>query len=285
MILNPDSHILILGCTGMLGHRLFLYFSGNFPNTFGAARYLNPLQKICDHPNIIRIDSLDDMHYAFGRSRPDIVINAIGHVKQRKEDRLDLIKTNSQFPHILAHMAKRYDSRLVHFSTDCVFSGMVGNYTEEDVPDPIDPYGWSKALGEPVGDHILTLRTSVVGRELTGHYGLLEWFLSHSKDEPVEGWPQAFFSGLTTQEVANTLLSILKKDDWFSGTYHLAGPRISKFCLLNAFQFHFGGPQIKMRSSPFPCIDRSLNDSKLRSILGYETPFWSDMLSQMVRAD
>src|SRR6185369_12309168 len=158
-------------------------------------------------------------------ARPDAVVNAAGLVKQRPtgQDVVAAITVNALLPHRLAALCAAGGIRLVHLSTDCVFSGRHGKYREDDPADPVDTYGRSKLLGEVAGPGQLTIRKSVVGRELSGRSGLLEWLLA-SRGGRVRGFTRAVFSGLTTAELATTIARVLEEHPSLEGVWHVAGP-------------------------------------------------------------
>ncbi|MBD3307916.1 sugar nucleotide-binding protein, partial [candidate division KSB3 bacterium] len=207
--------ILILGGSGMLGHMLWRVLARQFDT------YITLRQRIqaSTHytlfdPNYtlehISIESMDSVIRAIASVQPDIVINGIGVIKQSPaaQDPLTSISINALFPHRLAQICRAAQSRLIHVSTDCVFSGRQGHYTEEDFPDPIDLYGRTKLLGEITYPGCLTLRTSMIGRELSTQHGLIEWFLSQ-RGKAIQGYTRAIYSGLTTQALAELLGKII----------------------------------------------------------------------------
>ena len=186
--------------------------------------------------------------------------------------------TNGVMPHVLANLCSIFGSRLIHFSTDCVFQGDIGNYIESDEPNPSDIYGKSKLCGEVLYPHTLTLRTSIIGRELYNFHGLLEWFLRSTGE--VNGYLNAMFSGLTTVEVAHVLRShvLLRKD--LSGLYHLGGQKISKYDLLLLIKNEFG-LETAVTGVSTPIIDRTLDTSAFSKMSGYCAPTWSELISNL----
>jgi dTDP-4-dehydrorhamnose reductase len=214
--------------------------------------------------------------------RPDVVINCVGLVKQRAqaEDPLIALPVNAILPHRLARMCALAGGRLIHFSTDCVFSGERGNYRESDIPDARDLYGLSKLLGEVHDLHALTLRVSIIGPELQGAQGLLAWFLSQTGR--VRGYRRAVFSGLTTLELAQVVRDRLLSRSDLHGLYHLSADPITKFDLLTLAGKIFAHP-IHIDSCDEPVIDRSLDSTRLRAALDYQPPSWSEMLLRLRR--
>ena len=214
--------------------------------------------------------------------RPEAVINAIGVVKQRAEasDAIQSLEINSLLPHRLAVICGGARARLVHFSTDCVFSGRRGNYTETDVSDAEDLYGRTKYLGETSAEHCLTLRTSMIGRELTHKHGLLEWFLAQRGE--VKGYTKAIFSGFTTLELARIVEKTLTAPVRLSGIYHVSSDPISKFDLLTLIRDALGLPTKIEPYDDFQC-DRTLDSSRFREVLSYHPPSWKTMVDELAR--
>jgi dTDP-4-dehydrorhamnose reductase len=213
--------------------------------------------------------------------RPDVVVNCVGLVKQRAQatDPLIALPVNSLLPHRLARLSMLIGARLIHFSTDCVFSGERGRYGESDVPDARDLYGRSKLLGEVNDPHALTLRVSIVGPELGGGaQGLLAWFLAQRG--AVQGFRNAVFSGLTTLELACALRDKLLERPDLHGVYHLSAAPISKFDFLTLAAKVYGH-SVRIDPRDEPTIDRSLDSGKLRAALGYRPPSWTEMLEKL----
>ena len=214
--------------------------------------------------------------------RPQAVINAVGVVKQRQDaaDSISSIAINALFPHQLARLCSDYSCRLVHMSTDCVFSGDRGGYNEGDFTDARDLYGRSKILGELHEDHCVTLRTSIIGRELMRRTGLLEWFLAQKG--PVRGYRQAVFSGFTTTEMARIIERLLTEHASLIGLYHVASEPITKYELLNMVKQEFGLP-IEVIADDSVRINRSLDSSRFRADLDYAPPDWITMIQELGR--
>lgn len=212
--------------------------------------------------------------------KPCAVINCIGVIKQRSEvsEVLATVPVNTLLPHQLHSACARVGAKFVHFSTDCVFSGARGNYTEDDIPDAVDVYGLSKYLGEVVGAGALTLRTSIIGHELSSNMSLLNWFLSQK--EQVRGFTNAYFSGLPTNEVARVTLEIIKCHRSLSGLYHLASERISKYDLLTRINSIYA-KNLDIIADGNLKIDRSLNADQLKAAIGYQPRPWNELLEEM----
>ena len=218
---------------------------------------------------------------AVNEVRPDVIINAVGIVKQSIEAKnpVTSITVNSLFPHRLSELCAEYGVKLIHISTDCVFTGRKGMYTENDVPDAEDLYGRSKLLGEVQNGHALTLRTSFIGNELYTKYGLLEWFIDN-KGKQVNGYENAIFSGLTSQALSHVLIDIVKHHRNLQGLYHLSCDPISKSNLLHLINEIYGlGVDIK--SDYEVSYDHSLDSSRYRELTGWVPQPWESMIESM----
>lgn len=278
-------NILIFGASGMLGHTLFRSLSMNKDNTvYGTARNTKGMEGFLS-PRIISdldITNLSAIDIVFKKLKPEIVINCVGIIKQlpTSEAPLSAIPINALFPHQLAALSVQYDAKLIHFSTDCVFSGAIGNYSELDKPDPNDLYSLTKLLGEVDDGRALNLRTSIIGHELNhSTNSLLEWFLSQSGE--VKGFRKAIFSGFPTTQIAKVLQNyIFPSLDQLNGTYHLSADPINKFELLNLINAAYQ-KDIVIEPDDTLSIDRSLNSSKLRKIIDYAPPSWPDLIAEM----
>ena len=234
-----SERVLILGGSGMFGHRAWLEFRKRFdtwvtmrasdgmPPIFDAARVLAPVEAT----------DLGSVERPFSMVKPTVVINCIGVVKQLSsaKDPITSLTINSLFPHQVAGFCRAAGARLIHLSTDCVFSGRKGMYAEDDYPDPEDLYGRTKLLGEVTADGALTIRTSMIGREIRTTSGLVEWLLSHRHGR-VKGYTRAIFSGLTTQALAVVLADVVEHHPRLTGLYHVAADPVSKYDLLSSAQ-------------------------------------------------
>ena len=275
--------VLILGATGMLGHKLYQELGrsfGIYGTVRGGASELEIYGFFSSSKIIggVNAGDIESVHRALEIAKPDIVINAIGVVKQIvAENDAALDEINTSFPQKLADLTREQGARLIAISTDCVFSGKKGNYSESDVPDATDGYGTSKRLGEPTGSNVLTLRTSIIGRELQTHHGLVEWFLSN-RGKTVKGYVNAIFSGFTTRALANVLGRVISRHKDLSGLYHVSADPISKYDLLVALDQAFAtGTTIEPSNDLV--IDRSLDSSAFRAATGWEPPTWDAMIS------
>jgi dTDP-4-dehydrorhamnose reductase len=277
--------VLVIGGTGMLGHKVWQRFRDRFDtwvtvrsSASGSTGLFPPERTIAD----VRADDVDGVIRACGRARPTVIVNCVGIVKQAKAatDPLPSITINALFPHRVAALGDALGARTIHISTDCVFAGTRGHYTERDVPDAYDLYGRSKLLGEISGPGRLTLRTSIIGRELSATTGLAEWFLSQ-RGARVKGYTAARFSGLTTAALASVLADIVERHRDLSGVYHVASAPISKHELLHKLNAAFGaGVQIDPDDSVR--IDRTLDGAAFREATGFVPRTWDEMIADMV---
>lgn len=228
----------------------------------------------------IDVENHDLLVKLFTSVRPDVVVNCVGLVKQLSEANYPLraIPINTLLPHRLAALCQATSARLVHFSTDCVFSGSKGNYLENDFPDANDLYGRSKLLGEADYPHAITLRTSVIGHELSGHRSLLNWFLVQQGS--VNGFSRAIFSGLPTVEMATVVRDIVLPHQELRGVYHLASKPINKFELLQLVAKVYG-KAIEIVMDDSVVIDRSLNADRFHDATGYVPPEWPALIQHM----
>jgi dTDP-4-dehydrorhamnose reductase len=232
---------------------------------------------------LIRVDATnaDSLIGTFRAARPEVVVNCIGIIKQLREATIPLLSlmVNSVLPHQLARMCSAAGARLVHISTDCVFSGRKGNYTEDDVSDAEDLYGRTKFLGEVHESHCLTLRTSIVGRELETKSGLIEWFLNQN-GRTINGFRRAIYTGFTTHELARVIEGVLVKHAGIGGMWHVSSDPIDKCDLLAIAKSAFGWVGEIVPDDTFVC-DRSLNSSRFREKTGYQPPSWKAMIEEL----
>ncbi len=268
----------------MLGHKLCQVLSAEsltFATFRGAAPDLAPFYGRTDPITGVDAVELESISNAIARARPDVVVNAIGIVKQRSTatDPVLSISVNSLFPHRLAKLCDAAGARLIHFSTDCVFSGRRGEYVEDDVPDPIDLYGRSKLLGEVDAHGVLTIRTSIIGRELENMTGLLEWFLGQAGGR-VKGFTRVTWGGVTTNFLAHTVAQLIREAPDISGIFHLSGPAISKYQLLVWLNDALG-TRTTIERDDAVVSDRSLVSDRFWTKTGFRRPEWSHMVSEL----
>lgn len=278
--------VLILGGTGMLGHKLMQKLPERF-EVFGTTR---AMQKARHHPEIFKnatliggvfAEDLDSLIRAIQLAKPAVIVNCIGIIKQHAEakDTLKCIATNALFPHRLANLCGLMGIRLVHISTDCVFSGRQGNYTEDSVSDAEDLYGRSKYLGEVTKDGCLTLRTSIIGRELENRYGLIEWFLGQ-QGKNIRGFTRAIFSGFTTLQLARIIADILTDFPNLDGLWHVAAQPISKYDLLVQARTAFN-LDVDIEPDSTVVVDRSLDAKRFYALTNFKVPSWNAMLTEL----
>lgn len=280
--------LLILGGEGMLGHCFASYFFHNEYDVYVSIRSRNYL---LDQLGIISRDrilaNIDvttyNMEMLLDRITPDVVINAIGVLQHfgggRPEQReiVAMIDVNAAFPHTLADLCIKRGIRLIHISTDCVFSGQVGQYDEDSFADSNTIYGRTKYLGEIALNNCLTLRACIVGRELVRQTNLLEWFLHQSGK--ICGYRNAIFTGMTTHELTRVLALVINSEVK-SGLYHVAGPRTSKYDFLLLCKDIFG-KDIEIIPDDVVKIDCSLLGARFESTFDYKLPSWDEMLMEL----
>jgi len=282
--------ILVLGGEGMLGHKVYQALLPRYPDTACT------VYRTLDDPFYRRIPlfrqgrvigkvdalALDDLGGLLRGLKPAFVINCIGIVKQREEATAAIpsITLNSLLPHKLAEFAAGWGGRVIHFSTDCVFSGKRGRYTEDDPSDAEDLYGKSKFLGEVAAGNALTLRTSIIGRELAQFRSLLEWFLAQ-KGKTVKGFRRVIYSGVTTNYMARLVGNLVADHPALSGLYQVAAPPLSKYDLLCRLKeaYHL---DVEIVPDEREASDRSMVGEKFLRATGYRMPDWDDLVSQLV---
>lgn len=213
--------------------------------------------------------------------RPNVVINAVGVVKQKTASLTELHQINTDFPKRTAIACHNLGIRFIHISTDCVFSGLRGNYAEYDRPDPVDVYGQTKLSGEVNLPNVLTLRTSFVGWQVNGREGLLSW-LASQRGKSVNGYTRAVFSGLSTFVIAHVVLKLVTDFQSLSGLYHVAGEPISKFELLTRVRDALKW-DIEIKPDAGLVCDRSLNGSRFNGVTNFSPPSWDEMIDGLVR--
>lgn len=279
--------VLILGATGMLGHALFRqYLERDDLDVHATVRSIEGIEK-CFSPEFMKrlqkgvdADNFDTIVRAVTAVEPDVVINCIGLINQLPvaNDPLSVISINSLLPHRIALLCKAAGIRMIHISTDGVFDGKKGMYTESDEVNISDIYGMSKFLGEVRYPHCLTLRTSIIGNELRRKSGLVEWFLA--QNGKVRGYSRAMYSGFPTIEFAKIISDYILPNDNVAGIYHVSSDPISKYDLLCLIADSYA-KKIKIEPSDEVVIDRSLDSSAFRSLTGYTPPSWPELVNKM----
>jgi len=277
--------VMVVGATGTLGHRLCLEWGDRF-ECFGTVRepLAEPVGELLAATTLIAgvtADAPESLRPALEQAKPEVVVNCVGAVKQAEagQQAIPAIRINSLFPHQLAALCREHSARMVHISTDCVFSGSRGDYSEDDVPDATDIYGRSKLLGEVAGTGVLTLRTSLIGRELRGALGLLEWLISN-RGGSVRGFSRAVFSGFTTKALAAEIAHLIEAHPELNGVWHLAAQRIDKLTLLTMLD---AALQLGIEIVPDEdvAIDRSLDSGRLCSVTGRQPRGWDEMVDEL----
>jgi dTDP-4-dehydrorhamnose reductase len=278
--------LLIFGGDGMLGHQLLRQLSARHDvratlhqplAAYAAHRWFTP-ENVID-----RVDAGDAgrLNEVIGIVAPDAVINCIGIVKQRPDAKSPIpsLEINALLPHRLLESCSRVGARLIHFSTDCVFSGRTGGYRETDTPDPPDLYGRTKLLGEVEGAPGLTLRTSIIGLELARRTGLIEWFLA--QQGAIKGYRGAIYTGLTTLEMARLVGRLLEQHPALHGVWHVASAPITKYDLLVELSAKLGRTDVSIAPDDEFSCDRSMNADRFQAATGYTAPSWDQMLTEL----
>jgi len=290
--MHTSSRVLVLGGSGMLGHKLLQVLAARF--TVFATVQTESSRRAClravpaTPPNQI-LSSVDATHFESVESvieavEPDVVVNCIGIVKQSEaiQSAVPGIILNALLPHQLARACAARGTRLIHFSTDCVFSGRGGAYTEGDVPDPVDFYGRSKLLGELDQASCLTLRSSIVGWELAHQRSLLGWY-SAQRGKRISGYRRAIFSGLTTTVMAQLVADLIAQHPSLCGLHHVASAPISKFDLLCGLRDELGWSDIVIDPDDHVVCDRSLSAHRFQACTGWSAPSWKTMIEGLAR--
>lgn len=270
----------------MLGHKLVQKLQLDFDvwtsfrdsyKKYENLKFFNP-EKIVSRVNVLDFESIQK---TIREVNPEIVINAVGIIKQlpSSKDVIKTLLTNSIFPHQLAEICAEENRYLINISTDCVFDGAKGNYKEEDISNASDLYGRSKSLGEVNNQRCLTIRTSIIGRELFTKNSLVEWFLSN-EGARIKGFVNAIYSGFPTIILAEIISELLRHQNFLEGLYHVSSEPINKYELLKLLKKAF---QIKVEIEPFEefKIDRSLNSDKFRKQTNFAPLSWEEMITIM----
>lgn len=285
------TKILVLGATGMLGHKLCQHLPRMGMDVTGTTRgrkdKLDNIQpffkdtKIIGNLDVEDNESLDSL---LKREQPEYVINCVGIIKQLKsaENKFLSIGINAYLPHRLANLCKKHNNKLIHISTDCVFDGTRGNYKEDDKPDAKDLYGITKMLGETDTEETsaVTIRSSIIGRQISEpKLSLIEWFLQQ-KGTKIKGFNKAIYTGLTTIEMARAIESVIKVPSFFNGVYHVASAPITKYDLLVKLRDLMNINIEIEKDEEFFC-DRSLIMEPFTDKTGYAPPSWEEMLQEL----
>jgi dTDP-4-dehydrorhamnose reductase len=277
--------ILILGASGMLGHQLCQTLVGRM-EVWGTVR--SPVPDDTWDPQLLpkghcltntEVQDLAGIVKILETVKPDAVINAVGVIKQRDESKhaIPAIQVNALFPHQLADLCAARQIRTIQISTDCVFSGLRGNYSEADTPDPVDLYGRTKLLGELNRPGSLTLRTSIIGWQLNTFSSLLSWF-ALQRGKRIKGYRNAIYSGFSTSVMAQLIGDLLMTRPDLSGLYQVASQPISKCELLERLRDILDWSDITIDPDEHFFCDRSLSNARFSSATGWRPPAWETML-------
>lgn len=279
--------ILILGGNGMIGHKMYQVISKEFDDVWVLLK--KPLDqvhsseifktdKVIESFNLVHFDKLSKV---LNNLMPDLIINAAGITIRRgiNDNILNSILINSALPHFLDNWVKSNNKRLIHFSTDCVFSGKKGFYSEFSATDAEDTYGKTKGLGEVISSNTITLRGSMIGRELENKTELLEWFLNQN-EHSVKGYNKVIYSGITTIRMAKYVLQILNKHPNMNGIYNVSSINISKFELVKLFNQYFNKKCFIIADDSY-ISNKDLDSTKFYLETGFEKPNWSELIEEL----
>ena len=269
--------VLVLGSTGMLGHQVVQYFKNFDEYDIYDVSYRN---KLTDQTSIIDVSNIADIEKYLIETKPDFVINCIGLLINKSQKNISkAIYINSYFPHLLKNICQSVNIKLVHISTDCVFSGNKGSYLEKDTPDSNTVYGRTKSLGEIIDKTNITIRTSIIGPELKSDgVGLLDWFIKENKKE-IDGYSETIWSGVTTLELAKIIKIVLDRE--ITGLYHVSNnDKISKYELLKLFNKNMN-KKFTINKNKDVINDKSLIDT--RNKLAYIIPDYATMIDSMFK--
>lgn len=279
--------ILVLGASGMLGNAVVKVFSASGQHeVWGTIRSNGSRHFFAEQSDLQLIANLDIIDEdalldTFAQVHPEVVINCVGVIKQlsNANDPLAVLPINAMLPHRLSRLCLLAGARLIHVSTDCVFSGRKGNYVESDLSDAEDLYGKSKFIGELHDNpHAITLRTSIIGHELNSHHALVDWFLN--QQGKIKGYTQAIFSGLPTFELARVMLDYVLPNPDLYGLYHVSAAPISKFDLLRLIAKEYA-KDVEIDAYHEFAINRALNSSRFMAATGYCAPNWPDLIAML----
>lgn len=286
--MDSRMRILVLGGDGMLGHQLLKQLSSRHTMAATLRQDKSSYEAyglFSDENSFFGIDvrNIDRVTEVMAQFQPDAVVNCVGIIKQRPSAKQSILslEINALLPHRLAVLCRLAGARLVHMSTDCVFSGTSGNYQETDVSDAEDLYGRSKFLGEVDDEGCITLRTSIIGHELSRKSSLLEWVLA--QEGTVKGYQKAIFSGFTTIEMSRIIERVLLSKVEAQGMFQVSSQPIDKHALLLLIKQHLH-PSIEVVADTSVQIDRSLDSSRFRKLFEYTPPSWPEMIAELATA-
>lgn len=273
-----------MGSDGMIGHQIFLgllkenfLINAHFKKKKPKQSFLKAKNAIFHFSEITAVNILQLLLDV----NPDIIINAAGVTIRREKDTSlnQIIFTNSLLPNILNTWSEKNDCRLIHFSTDCVFSGKKGNYKDNDITDALDIYGKTKSLGEVNSDFALTIRCSMIGFELYNKTELLEWAF-RNQNKSINGFSNVIYSGITTSLMSRIIIKIINDFTDLSGIYNISSAPISKYYLLKKINDIFD-LSIKIKSIESKSSDKSLVSSNFYNKTGIKITDWDSMLIEL----
>ena len=276
--------ILILGGDGMIGHKMAQVLSVQNHEIVISIREKKELtlKSISSKVKVFLNDFIKDSILDFlDKVNPDVIINAIGITIRRgaAENISDTIYLNSLFPHQISSWALAFKKRLIHFSTDCVFSGSEGSYLEDATPNALDYYGKTKGLGEINSKSSLTIRSSMIGPELYNKTELFEWIINN-KEKEINGFSRVMYSGVTTVYMARLLADLIDNHKNLIGIYNIASKPISKFELLHLINDNFDLGLI-INDNKTVISNKTLNASKIEKVIGFQPPSWDELIFEL----
>ena len=272
--------ILILGGDGMIGHKMAQSLI-NFDLYLNSRSNSNYLKEHFPNSTLSDVDFLNqNIEELLNKILPDYIINAVGITIRRgasNNKKTNLI--NSQLPNQIDFWCKENQKKQIHFSTDCVFSGDKGNYNDLDLPDAKDDYGKSKGEGEINSNSTLTIRSSMIGREIYNKTELLEWVISN-KNNKIKGFENVIYSGVTTLWMSNTVNEIIKNYPDLNGIYNISSSPISKYDLITKINTYFN-LNIEIEKDYSYSSNKSLNSDRFFTKTNFKKPNWDEMLNDL----
>lgn len=280
------QRILIIGAGGMLGHKLYQVLRERFSvratvrgsvEDYGRFGFF-ALDELIGG---VDVQNFEKVEQAVAAAEPDVVINAVGVIKQlaTAKDPIVSLTINSILPHRLSALCGAAGARLITMSTDCIFNGRKGGYTEADVSDAEDLYGRSKCLGEVSNEHSLTLRTSIIGHELGTAHSLVDWFLGN-RGGKVKGFRRAIYSGFPTVVMARLIGDLIERHPRLSGLYQVSSSPINKYDLLCLIRDAYRADIVIEPDDDF-VLDRSLDSTRFRAATGFVPQPWPELVHEM----
>jgi len=272
--------VLILGADGMIGHKMAQSLS-HFDLYLNSRSKSNYLQEYFPSSTLSNFDFLNQkIEDLLEKTLPDYIINAVGiTIRRGASYNKETNFLNSQLPKKIDFWCKENQKKQIHFSTDCVFSGDKGNYNDLDLPDAKDNYGKSKGEGEINSNSTLTIRSSMIGREIYNKTELLEWVISN-KNKKIKGFDNAIYSGVTTLWMSNTVNEIIKNNPDLFGIFNISSSPISKYDLITKINTYFNlNIEIERDSSYYS--NKSLNSNRFFSETNFKKPNWDQMLNNL----